>query len=47
MKLQNNLNKDIQLARFYRSLATLIELATFYAIVWVMVDVIKWTLLWF
>jgi len=46
MRIQNNLNKDVQLARLYRSVAVLFELGTFYAIAWVLIDVIKWAATW-
>jgi len=34
MKLSNELVKDIQLARLYRSVAVILELGTLYAVVW-------------
>lgn len=46
MKIQNNLNKEIQLARLYRSVAVLFELATIYAVGWVIVDIISWIAKW-
>jgi len=34
MKLSNDLIKDIQLARLYRSVAVMLEIGTLYALVW-------------
>lgn len=34
MKLSNDLIKDIQLARLYRSVAVILEITSIYAVVW-------------
>jgi len=46
MRLQNNLNKDLQLARLYRSIAVLFELATIYAVAWTVIEILKWAISW-